>query len=178
MDKLADAFNCVGGFLRSWTIVWTEVTSLIQPRKAALKARILWVRALFPLTHMSTPDTIILDLNKSVHALQKRIDRASGDGYGYVNKIIEDVVDCLWNKSIAISSLMTYAEEQRHQQVDRARNSNAEMIAWDIVEFGRDLYEQLVAFGIYRDNRLRYVFSGRCRADNLMLTYVPGNELY
>jgi D-lyxose ketol-isomerase len=127
---------------------------------------------------MSTPDTIILDLNKSVRALQQRIDRASGDGDGYVNKIIEDVVDCLWNKSSAMSSLMTYAEAQRHQQVDRARNSSAEMIAWDIVEFGRDLYEQLVTFGIYRNDRLRYVFSGRCRTHNVMLTYVPANELY
>jgi hypothetical protein len=127
---------------------------------------------------MSTPDTIILDLNKSVRALQQRIDRANGDGDGYVNKIIEDVVDCLWNKSSAMSSLMTYAEAQRHQKVERERNSSAEMIAWDIVEFGRDLYEQLVAFGIYRHDRLRYVFSGRCRTDNLMLTYVPANELY
>jgi hypothetical protein len=62
---------------------------------------------------MSTPDTIILDLNKSIRALHKRITRENGDGDGYVNHILEDVVQCLSQETSAMSSLMTYAEAER-----------------------------------------------------------------
>ena len=71
-----------------------------------------------------------------------------------------------------MSSLMTYAEAERYRHARQGTLTEAGNIAWDILEFGRDLYDQLKSFGVYQYGDLSYVFTGRCRTDNLILTRV------
>jgi hypothetical protein len=121
---------------------------------------------------MSTPDTIILDLSKAVRALHKRVENESIESDGYLTAVIEDVVQCLSQESSAISCLTTYAEAQRYRRAKEGTALEAQNIAWDIVEFGRDIYDQLKSFGVYRQGDLPYVFTGRCRTDNVILTRI------
>jgi hypothetical protein len=122
------------------------------------------------------PGAILMDLHPAIRKLQDRVliemeVACSDDGAAYfTDQLIEDVVSCIDQENMAMSCLYDYADRQKQSLLDCGRDAEAQRMASEIVDFGRDLINNFKEHRVYENGQLNYVFSGRCASKTLILS--------
>jgi hypothetical protein len=122
------------------------------------------------------PSALILEMHPAVKNLQARVavdlDVACSpdDSAYYTDKLIEDIVTCLDRESTAMHCVDAYAASCKQALLQEGRHAEAQRVASEIVDFGRDLYSTFKDRGVYEKGTLNYVFTGRCTTRTLILS--------
>lgn len=122
------------------------------------------------------PGAIIMQMHPAIQHLQNRVlvemeVACSEDGAAYfTDKLIEDIVTCIDHEPTAMSCLYDYAVRHKQSLEDCGKDAEAQRVANQIMDFGRDLLNNFKEHRVYEDGQLHYVFSGRCSTKTLILS--------
>jgi hypothetical protein len=122
------------------------------------------------------PSALILEMHPAVRNLQARVlmdleVACSPDGAEYfTDKLIEDIVTCLDQENYAIPCIDAYAASRKQALIEEGKHAEAQRVASEIVDFGRDLFTEFKDRGVYEKGTLNYVYTGRCTTRTLILS--------
>jgi hypothetical protein len=125
---------------------------------------------------MGKPSAIIMEMHPAVKQLQERVlidfqVACSDEGAAYfTDKIIEDIVTCVEQENVAMSSLYDYAARHKQMLEDCGQDAEAQRMGKQIMDFGRDLLNNFQRHSVYENGHLNYVYSGRCTTKTLILS--------
>jgi hypothetical protein len=125
---------------------------------------------------MARPGALILEMHPAVKQLQERVlidfeVACSDDGAAYfTDKLIEDIVSCLDQENMALSCLYDYSASQKQRLEEEGLSAEAQRVAEQIMDFGRDLLNHFHHHRVYERGQMHYVYTGRCTTRTLILS--------
>ncbi|WP_144106880.1 hypothetical protein [Paraburkholderia sp. BCC1886] len=118
------------------------------------------------------PDTLVLDIRGALSLIHDVTRAQDVSDHDYIDQLIEGVMDCLMDRTMAISSLMTFADAQRYRHAKWYDAGTAQTLADGVMAFGHELVSQFEQFGVYREGLVDYTFMSRDRLRTLYLTRI------
>lgn len=93
-----------------------------------------------------------------------------------IDDIIEEIVSCLFNEPTAKVELEMYGLDLMNKHCNTCNEEDAEKIIKLFINLGTHILTELIRFGLYRNQRLRFMFNKRV-LDNLTFLEVNSDTV-
>jgi hypothetical protein len=117
---------------------------------------------------VGSPDSIVLEFDSELAMLKVAIATHSLDDEAF-DKVIDDVIDCLYQRESALENLERYTrvlETHRYNHILTRAAGN----------LGQEFYRRAEQFGLYFHGVLPWMYSGRCGTRQLILSKFSAHE--